>query len=938
MARTAHYNEIAEMLRNMPRGWSREYRKGRDQLADAGGPVLPNVPTPEQAMQLVGITAGGNLSGDVPYGPHKVPKDVRDAAMKGIRLSYREGYGAWAFIGLARAIELVLADGVSERTVKRMRDYLRRHAVDKGAPGFGDDRKPSRGYMAWLNWGGDPAVNWTRLFQPNPLRNPRRRRPVDSDETYLEGVERRERRKGKGERAFDTAQTVGGLAVAGAKLGGRAIPVVGEVLMVAGAGKEAVKVARRRLKGGKGSWQSDIAKIGAGALGLESFVPEAQPRVSKTEAGAKPLKKNPAANVFGPKKPLFGPYTYRVKQNVNGDTLIAVYHGSKRIAHIDAFWAYSMRTIEEHEEEETRRVPGARRRRLVCATDLRSLGAEGRYPNVLAVGHAFMDDDAYKGKGIGRAMYEAMMVEGFAVRETRISGQPGPLFFIPDECKGAGNTSAEAQRVWASLARDYPSQGTSIRVDAPPVIGSRAKANPRRRNPVALAGLDLDALAEEFTEKMANGTTAQMRRWAKKHGLTYVGEGESRAVFARSTDPVVIKFVFSSYGQEGNQNEARAWREANANVRKHLVPIIAADPEGRWLVMERVKLMRATQYAEKDALARLQGCGFLDFGRPNFSSDGRMLDYGQHLWFRWSDECRGVSNPRRRRNPSETRPHLLRLVPEEEVVSTWAALYAKGKHKGHAAPDLERHLGKSPVWAEVAIPHNLYNADWNTEAAPPEELLSEDQLARARLYAARATKLPPGMAAFTGRAKTLRAYVSDGNHRAFAAYLRGEPTARFFMPLPDYERFVERLGQSPARANPRPTTAERTDPALWEAVKREVTAGSKGGKPGQWSARKAQLAVALYKQRGGDYWGPKSPRNALAKWTREDWRTRSGEPSLVTGERYLPARAIAALSPQEYAATTRAKREGMRRGEQFVAQPERIAAKTSRYRKNPGRC
>jgi hypothetical protein len=139
------------------------------------------------------------------------------------------------------------------------------------------------------------------------------------------------------------------------------------------------------------------------------------------------------------------------------------------------------------------------------------------------------------------------------------------------------------------------------------------------------------------------------------------------------------------------------------------------------------------------------------------------------------------------------------------------------------------------------------------------------------------------------------------------------------------------------RRNPRPTTAERTDPALWEAVKREVTAGSKGGVRGEWSARKAQLAVALYKKRGGGYLGPKSPRNALAKWTREDWRTRSGEPSLVTGERYLPARAIAALSPAEYVATTRAKREGMRRGEQFTPQPERIAAKTARYRKNPRR-
>ncbi len=34
-----------------------------------------------------------------------------------------------------------------------------------------------------------------------------------------------------------------------------------------------------------------------------------------------------------------------------------------------------------------------------------------------------------------------------------------------------------------------------------------------------------------------------------------------------------------------------------------------------------------------------------------------------------------------------------------------------------------------------------------------------------------------------------RAYVSDGNHRAYASYLRGEPTARFFMPVHEWERF-----------------------------------------------------------------------------------------------------------------------------------------------------
>jgi hypothetical protein len=119
----------------------------------------------------------------------------------------------------------------------------------------------------------------------------------------------------------------------------------------------------------------------------------------------------------------------------------------------------------------------------------------------------------------------------------------------------------------------------------------------------------------------------------------------------------------------------------------------------------------------------------------------------------------------------------------------------------------------------------------------------------------------------------------------------------------------------------------RTDPTLWERVKAEVTASDKGGRPGQWSARKAQRAVQLYKKRGGGYLGPKDPDNALARWTRQDWRTYSGAESLETGERYLPAEAFDLLTPAEIGATTRAKREGMRKGKQFVAQPPKIAAK-----------
>jgi len=76
----------------------------------------------------------------------------------------------------------------------------------------------------------------------------------------------------------------------------------------------------------------------------------------------------------------------------------------------------------------------------------------------------------------------------------------------------------------------------------------------------------------------------------------------------------------------------------------------------------------------------------------------------------------------------------------------------------------------------------------------------------------------------------------------------------------------------------------------------------------------------------------KAPQKSLKDWTAQRWTTRSGKPSSKTGERYLPENAIKALSPAEYAATTRAKRAGKAAGKQFVAQPKTIARKTARFR------
>jgi hypothetical protein len=74
-------------------------------------------------------------------------------------------------------------------------------------------------------------------------------------------------------------------------------------------------------------------------------------------------------------------------------------------------------------------------------------------------------------------------------------------------------------------------------------------------------------------------------------------------------------------------------------------------------------------------------------------------------------------------------------------------------------------------------------------------------------------------------------------------------------------------------------------------------------------------------------------QRSLKSWTKQKWRTKSGKPSSKTGERYLPSAAIQALSPQEYAATTRAKRKATKQGKQFAKQPKNIAKKTRAYRR-----
>ena len=84
----------------------------------------------------------------------------------------------------------------------------------------------------------------------------------------------------------------------------------------------------------------------------------------------------------------------------------------------------------------------------------------------------------------------------------------------------------------------------------------------------------------------------------------------------------------------------------------------------------------------------------------------------------------------------------------------------------------------------------------------------------------------------------------------------------------------------------------------------------------------------------------KKSQQSLKDWTSQKWRTRSGKPSTqgseATGERYLPEKAIKAMSSSEYAASTKKKREDTAKGKQHSKQPKKAATITRKYRNTGG--
>jgi len=150
-----------------------------------------------------------------------------------------------------------------------------------------------------------------------------------------------------------------------------------------------------------------------------------------------------------------------------------------------------------------------------------------------------------------------------------------------------------------------------------------------------------------------------------------------------------------------------------------------------------------------------------------------------------------------------------------------------------------------------------------------------------------------------------------------------------------------------AKKKPRSQTkaSPYTKPALRARLKNQIQAGSKGGKPGQWSARKAQMLVQKYKAAGGGYRTAKrATQKSLDKWTGENWRTKDGKPAIrkdaagkAVTKRYLPDRAWKNLTKGEAKATDAKKAKASRQGKQFAPNTRRAKSAGARVRKSPPR-
>ena len=144
--------KIQQMINTAPKQWL-------DMFQHHG---LGKKPTVDKLIDVVlDYTPTMRSSGAEGKAKYVPPKKVREEAWKGLVLAHKHNWSSVSGIGLVRAMQLVVEPKIWERSVLRMKAYFSRHTIDKQGKNFGNDAKPSRGYIAWLAWGGDSGKAWS---------------------------------------------------------------------------------------------------------------------------------------------------------------------------------------------------------------------------------------------------------------------------------------------------------------------------------------------------------------------------------------------------------------------------------------------------------------------------------------------------------------------------------------------------------------------------------------------------------------------------------------------------------------------------------------------------------------------------------------------------------------------------------------------------------
>ena len=175
--------EINRMLKNMPSDWKAQLNNNSQKLrfaSPAQQSGTPHAPDAHSVLRALNLNNRGELSSEVkpgqePTSGNPVPEDVREAAMEGVRLSHRNNYGGYDFIGVARGIQLAISPNISDAALNRMRMYFdRKTKQDRLSDQYVN--KNGKRYWSWLNWGGDPGARWSgsKRFAELVKENPRR--------------------------------------------------------------------------------------------------------------------------------------------------------------------------------------------------------------------------------------------------------------------------------------------------------------------------------------------------------------------------------------------------------------------------------------------------------------------------------------------------------------------------------------------------------------------------------------------------------------------------------------------------------------------------------------------------------------------------------------------------------------------------------------------